>query len=219
VQLLSDLIEKWENTPFGTIIYLKDPELPQILVQHKPLRLSMDAKTQLSCEVAFLFSEELDRQRIELYRTVTGMSCKLSWVRQGLFTREPKFISSDIINKLKDLIPDFRVSDMLSNSLNHSETIRNMIKRIKPDELNITAIPILKSSRTEQTMNQWEVSKQGPQNILSTLLTAYYNPSGIVWNISIAKLLYLTSQRKDLIEMISMLKILSNYLVEFTQNI
>jgi len=217
LQLLSDLVENWENTLFGTIIYLKDPELPQVLVQYKPLPFSMDAKIQLSCEVIFPFNEKLDQQKIETYRAFSGMSCKLSWVHQKIFTREPKFVSSDIINQLKSRIPNFRVDYSLSDSLNCNERIKNLIKKNKPDDLNITAI--LMSSRSEKTIAQEETQKQSMQDILiNTLVDSYYNPNSVVWTVSVAKLLYLSNQRKDLIGMCNILKTLSNYLVEFTKN-
>jgi hypothetical protein len=221
VQVLFDLIQRWENTPYGTILYLKEPYVPHVLVKYKRLPLTMDVKTQLSYETTFPLRGKLNEREEEACRLLYGMSCKLSWVRRGIITMEPKFVSSSFLEQIKKSIPDLKIGDGLSNLLDNDAKIKRLIKSIRPEDLDIIIAPgMLTSKKIEWIKGDIPEGEQDMRSVLLNLfVTSYNKPTDIIWIFSISKLIYLTRQRKDLMGMLEILSYLSSITNDFTKKI
>lgn len=212
VQALTDYIEGWELTPGGTVLYLKNAKLSEVLVQYKRLSMCLDVKTQLSCSLNLVPDGEMSKEKMHIFRQLKGMEFELNWVHKRIFFREPRLVSPAYLSQLKDRMASFKISDSLIRFLSEDEKLMGLIQSIKPDDLGVKLVCFAEEVESAQGPDKTDLS----ETLLDSIIEFYKKPSEITWVISAAKLVSLAQQGKHLKGMIDILEVLSDRIDRFT---
>jgi len=189
-------------------VRLKNSPLNEIYIRSQPISFSLDVKHSFLGIVKIVPSIESDEDR-ELYRTLKGMECSLMY--QGLLRRRPFFDNRKELNDLRQVISSITISNILVDTLNSDTRLFELIKNIRPSELNV----ILKSIHEE--FLPFIISKE---YLIKAEAKFYEDPSEITWYITMTHMLMRGPRFKKTVRGIfEILEIIAKHLREVTESV
>jgi len=115
--------------------------------------------------------EKMNDDFKRLYQVMVELQCELSW--GGFLKRKPYFKSYEGITKLREHISNLSVNEKLINILNSSNDVLRLIRKIRPYELFVI-------------LSNFLIPLGFEDNPIQAHAKYYYNPSEIIWVISIS---------------------------------
>jgi len=170
VRLLKDYIKDWKKIYGGILMSPKDHlHFDKLLLQSR--YLLFDNLFDFSGIIEIISEEKMSDDFKRLYQILVELQCELSW--EGFLKRKPYFKSYGGITKLKEHISNIGVNKKLINMLNSSNDVLRLIRKIRPYELFVI-------------LSNFIIPLGFEDNPIQAHAQNYYNPSEIVWVISIS---------------------------------
>jgi hypothetical protein len=143
-----------------------------IMFKPKHIPYSADKSWEFIGSVIILENEDFSKENIPLYQRLKGLDCTLSI--EGFLRKSYIMKSNDLLNYLKQEIPELLIDSHLCEIINQDSTLRDLLKEITPDSLSITLF-----NQPLSTSDLTEYCKQFKQ--------IFESPSEIIWNINLEK--------------------------------
>ncbi|RLE72583.1 MAG: hypothetical protein DRJ45_01615 [Thermoprotei archaeon] len=209
VRVLKDKIAEWKSR--GGILYIKfkDSYFEDLYIRTQSISFSFDVKHIFTVPISIINRGDMNEKYVKLYRILKGMEAQLEY--KGIINRKPFFINLSKLNRLKNFLPDLKISNTLISILNNDKELLELIRKIKPGELTIG----LKSM-----FDTFVYFSASPEAILHSEATYYKEPTEIMWLIMLSVMLIRgPSYKKSLSGIYKILNKISYYTREITRNI
>lgn len=210
VRCLKDRIKNYKDFGRFVVIIPRGASFDRLLVRSsRSLATLFENLEELYCTSTVIPKHKMIEENRALYRKLKGMECELKWKRERVFKRKAHFKPYDGLANLQAYIPELMISDAIWKTLNSDNSLMRLINAVKPEELSLT----LSSLDTER---DFVMPKEDA--VYWSTLDSYYNPTKIMWEVRLTKILpRLLFYKKSYIDMYNLMDMICEKSRELTQ--
>ncbi len=210
VIILGDYIREWRNVRGGILLTPKSHLHFDRLIIQSQYAISMEKIFSFSCMIDLVPEEGMGEDSRRLYRSFVGLAAELSW-RGSIFWPRPLFKSHTLLDRLRDHIPEIRVSTELVDELNRSGPVIKMLRKVRPKSLHIVLSSFLRLPTEPADVEPDPIRR---------LVDYYHNPVEVSWVISLSKLIMRSiGYKKSFINIIRLLDLISQVIVDVSHGV
>jgi len=137
VHYLKNHVKSWNGNERRFIIELKDASFPIIECIAEDILFGFgEMKWNISAIVPLISDRKISEKDSAVLRKLKGMECQLKW--QGFGKRKPKFALLPIVYKYESFLPNLKPDSRLAECLTNEQSLLNLVKTIRPDDLFFT---------------------------------------------------------------------------------